>query len=240
MTIEESGSIGRARPPRVAPWWHTAVMVGLFAVLTAGGVRYQHAALSHHAAQAVHPPVLPLYLWLLVLEWGLLYYVWKAGLRRTGTRIGDLVRGRWARTGDVLRDVAVAIAIWGTWEGILFGWGRLVGADHAASIGNLLPRGPIEISLWIAVSISAGICEEIVFRGYLQRQFEALTGLPWLAMILQAAVFGVSHGYQGVMACLRIALYAVLFTLVAKWRRSLRPGILAHALTDVLAGAFRV
>lgn len=240
MTIPMEAPARRQRPSPVAPWWHTAAMVGLFALLTAGGVRYQHAALSHPAAPAAHPRVLPLYLSLLALEWGLLFYVWRAGLRRTGTRIADLVRGRWAGPGDVVRDVVIAIGIWGAWKGFGLVWGRMLGADHADSVANLLPQGPLEIALWIAVSISAGICEEIVFRGYLQRQFEALTGLPWLATILQAAVFGVSHGYQGVMACLRIAAYAVLFTLVAKWRRSLRPGILAHAATDILAGVFGV
>jgi membrane protease YdiL (CAAX protease family) len=86
------------------------------------------------------------------------------------------------------------------------------------------------------VSISAGISEEIVFRGYLQRQLTALTGRTWLALLLQVTVFGIAHGYQGVQNCVAIALYGALFTLLALWRKSLRPGMIAHACTDIAGG----
>ena len=56
----------------------------------------------------------------------------------------------------------------------------------------------------------------------------------------EAVLFGVTHGYQGVESCLRITVYGLLFGLLASWRRSLRPGMLAHALTDVLAGLLRI
>ena len=55
-----------------------------------------------------------------------------------------------------------------------------------------------------------------------------------------STLFGVSHGYQGIVSCARITLYGVLFGLLALWRRSLRPGMIAHAMTDVLAGVFRI
>jgi len=228
------------RPRPVAPWWHTGLLLGLFVAMAIGGARYQGAALSQPAAQAEHPRVAPLYLGLLLMEWALLYYVWKGGLRRAGVRMRDLVGGRWSGPRDVLRDIVLALAVWGVWKGLSLVSAPALGPDRAASIDQMLPRGPIEIPLWIALSITAGICEEVVFRGYLQRQFEALTGSRGLAWLLQAAVFGISHGYQGVMACLRIAAYGGLFGLLALWRRSLRPGMLAHALTDVLAGLFRL
>jgi hypothetical protein len=47
------------------------------------------------------------------------------------------------------------------------------------------------------VSLSAGFCEELVFRGYLQRQFHAATGNVVVAVALQAIVFGLVHTYQG-------------------------------------------
>jgi membrane protease YdiL (CAAX protease family) len=53
---------------------------------------------------------------------------------------------------------------------------------------------------------------------------------------MQAALFGVSHGYQGPGASARIVAFGSLFGLVALWRRGLRPGIVAHALTDIIAG----
>jgi hypothetical protein len=117
---------------------------------------------------------------------------------------------------------------------------RWLGSGHAASIQTLLPRSAMEIFLWIAVSISAGICEELVFRGYLQRQFEAFTHSRWIALILQAALFGISHGYQGVEACMKIVAFGGLFGLIALYRGSLRPGMMAHAWTDIMSGIFGI
>ena len=54
-------------------------------------------------------------------------------------------------------------------------------------------------------------------------------------MITQAIVFGVTHGYQGVRSVLGITAIGLLFGIVAKWRNSLVPGMLAHAATDIIA-----
>jgi len=122
------------------------------------------------------------------------------------------------------------------WKGIAFYWVLWFGTGHAASIPPLVPHSVVEAVLWVVLSTSAGFSEELVFRGYLQRQFTALTGRTSLALLLQTAVFGIAHGYQGVQACLAIALYGALFTLLALWRKSLRPGMIAHAWTDIAGG----
>jgi membrane protease YdiL (CAAX protease family) len=177
----------------------------------------------------------PAYLSIILAQWALLYYVWKVGLRRTGTKLSELIGGRWAGITDVLRDVALAVGLWMVWLLIQVAWDRLFGAGDAASISALLPQRPIEMTLWVALAISAGVCEEVVFRGYFQKQFQAWTRSIWIALLLQAVLFGISHGYQGVAAALKITLYGCLFGLFARWRKSLRPGIIAHALTDILA-----
>jgi membrane protease YdiL (CAAX protease family) len=70
------------------------------------------------------------------------------------------------------------------------------GPSLAKTLDILLPRGVIESLLWLALSAS-GFCEEIVYRGYLQRQLRAFTGSGALAVFGQALVFGVGHAYQG-------------------------------------------
>ena len=104
----------------------------------------------------------------------------------------------------------------------------------------MLPHGPLEIALWVALSMSAGFSEELTFRGYFSAQFHALTGSAPLALVLQAVLFGVTHGYQGVRACCTITLYGLLMGLLAKVRGSLRPGMIVHAWTDIAAGIFRI
>ena len=119
-------------------------------------------------------------------------------------------------------------------------WDDWVSPDQAVSIQDLLPQGPLESLLWIGVSVSAGICEEITFRGYFQRQFFALTGNRFIALLIQAVLFGIGHGYQGIQACLRIVLIGVMFGLLTLWRKSLRPAMMAHSALDIVSGILRV
>lgn len=227
-------------PKPIAPWWHTALLVALFLGIAMSGAFFQRQAHSEPRMLQQHPNVVPLYLSATAMEWGLFVYVWRGGLRRTGTKLSELIGGRWASAKDVLVDIGLALGLWSTWTLVEIAWNRWRGPVHAASIQTLLPRRALEILLWIAVSISAGICEEMAFRGYFQKQFEVFTHSRWAALFLQAVLFGISHGYQGIEACVKIAVYGALFGLLALWRRSLRPGMMAHALSDILGGIFGI
>jgi len=223
----------------VAPWWHTALPVALFLGLALSGAFFQRHARSEPGGLQQNPHLVPLYLSLIAMEWGLVCYVWK-GLRRTGTKLSELIGGRWATAKDVLVDAGLALGLWTSWKLVDMVWDHWLGTGHAASIQSLLPQRALEILLWIGVSISAGVCEELVFRGYFQRQFHAYTSSIWLACLLQALLFGIAHGYQGVEACARIAFLGALYGLLAIWRGSLRPGMIAHAGTDILSGIFGI
>jgi membrane protease YdiL (CAAX protease family) len=235
MTTAVLPETGFAPPTAVAPWRHTAILIAFFLLTAAAGATLQHRA--HGADLTEHRPNVPvLYVSLIAGEWGLIYYVWKGGLRRSGITLRQFVGGRWNNARAVFLDVLLALGLCALWQGGSFLWVRWLGAGHAASISPLLPRGIAEGVLWVLLSISAGISEEFVFRGYLQRQLTALTGRTWLALVLQVTVFGIAHGYQGVRNCLAIAMYGALFTLLALWRKSLRPGMIAHVCTDIAGG----
>jgi membrane protease YdiL (CAAX protease family) len=207
--------------------------------LAVGGASLQQRAASHSRSLPRPGTVAPLYLSLLIMEWALVLYVAK-GSRRAGVSIRTLVGGRWSRPRDVAVDALLALGAWGVWTAFALAWERWMVTDHAAGVAALLPRSPLEIVLWVALSLTAGFAEELVFRGYFQAQFHALTGRSWAALILQAALFGISHGYQGVQACLKIALYGLLMGALARGRGSLRPGMMAHAWTDIASGLFRI
>ena len=231
--------IESSSPKLIAPWWHTALLVALFLGMALSGAFFQRRARSEPGMLQQHPHVVPLYLSLIVLEWGLFAYV-RRGLCRTGMKLSELLGGRWTSLTDVLWDAGLALGLWATWTLVAATWDRWLGPGQAASINTLLPQRGVEILLWVGVSISAGICEELVFRGYFQKQFEIFTHSRWAALFLQAVLFGISHGYQGIEACVKIAVYGVLFGLLSLWRRSLRPGMMAHAWTDILGGIFRI
>ena len=240
-TIAVVPGIESSRPKLVAPRWHTVLFITLFLGLMFSGALFQRQAQSQPGRLPQHSAhVVPLYLSLIAMEWGLFLYVWKGGLRRSGTKLSELIGGKWLSLRDVVVDASLALGLWGTWMIVEKGWDRWLGAGHAVSIQTLLPRRAIEILLWVGVSISAGICEEVVFRGYFQRQFEVFTRSKWIALFLQATLFGISHGYQGVEACVRIAIFGVLDGWLARWRQSLRPGMIAHAGSDILSGIFGI
>jgi hypothetical protein len=222
----------------IAPLWHTGVLLAVLAALTAYGIYAQSIARSGTQLVQHRGSALPIYLMLIAFEWGLLRFVTAAGLRRTGTRLRDLIGERWASWKDVLRDVAIALAVWAVWTAAEALVGQMLGKDSAKDISSLLPRDPLEIVVWVALSLTAGFCEEAVFRGYLQKQIQALTGSSLVAVLAQAVIFGVSHGYQGLRNVIAITAFGALFGALAVWRRSLRPGMILHAWTDVFSGIF--
>ena len=211
------------------------MLLAILFAIAAWGAHLQSA--SRHGAQIVeaHRGAVTLYLSLIVAEWALLRYV-VVGIRRTGLKLRDLVSGRWATWQDVVRDLVIGLLFWFAWSAAEALVERFLGPDSAKGIGSLPPQGPLEITIWVALSLSAGFCEEAVFRGYLQRQFQALSGSAAVGVLGQAAIFGVSHGYQGTRLAITIGIMGAAYGLLARWRKSLRPGIVAHAWMDIVGG----
>ena len=99
----------------------------------------------------------------------------------------------------------------------------------------LLPVTSTERITWVMLSISAGICEESCFRGFLLTQGRHL--IPWTTplVIASSLAFGAGHLYQGVAGGFLIFIYGVLFCWLRLWRGSLWPGIWAHIWQDTAA-----
>lgn len=103
----------------------------------------------------------------------------------------------------------------------------------AGDIETLLPQTKNEKLWFILVALSAGICEEIVFRGYGLRLFESIgfSGIPLL--IVTSAVFGLVHIYQGFVGVIMTAIMGAFFTLIYIQTGSLWWSILAHVFIDL-------
>jgi len=215
--------------PLIAPAWHTIVFIAFFVGLSVVGGFFQHSVIQHPQATVPSGNAVPRYISVLVFEWLLVLYV-RMGVHKRGVRLRDLVGGRWATPKDVMKDIALGAALWAVWIGLMNP--HILGEGTNAAQG-LLPQGLLESLAWIPLALSAGFCEELAFRGYLQQQFQAITGSAAWAVFIQALVFGVGHLYEGVGPVARIMLYGVLFGLLALWRKTLRPGMLAHAWSDI-------
>ena len=217
----------------IAPIWHTVVLiVVLVGLAIAQG--YQQTSLETLNLQSR----LPLYLSMMVFELTLLAYVWLLGLRARCVRMRDLIGGKWTSIEDVGRDVGIAVMFWLVVVAVLFVLEKFLGTNPTGvkAVGVLLPQGVAETIAWVLLAATAGFSEEVVFRGYFQRQFFALTGKNELAIVLQALIFGMAHIYQGVKGALTIAIYGAMFGVLAATRKSLRPGMIQHASQDIFSG----
>jgi membrane protease YdiL (CAAX protease family) len=233
-----------ARPVPIASNLHLigAVLI-LFGTAAAGFLAQHHAAATPATAPtgqlAEHSKAIPIYLVALLMDWALFYYCY-AGVRRRGGTLATLSGGRWRSVKDVLVDLAIALPFWAVWEGVAYGVHYVLDAVNptgtAAVVDSLLPQSPLEISLWIFLCLTAGFCEEIVFRGYLQKQFHALSGSIAIAVLLQGIVFGVAHGYQGWKNVVVITALGLLYGGLAAWRRNLGVNMISHAWSDAWEG----
>ncbi len=220
---------------RVAPLWHTVILVVVLVGFSLAGASSQHTFAAHRGRMIFYGATM-------VWEWLLLAYVaW--GARKNGVALRDLTGGRWSSPEDALLDVAIACGFWIVAMIVLAALAYALGMhgpgqveEARRTLGFLAPHNRIELLMWFGLSATAGFCEEIIFRGYLQRQFAALTGVTALGVIAQSVFFGASHGYEGVPRMFIIAVYGGMFGLLTIWRRSLRPGMMAHALHDASAG----
>ncbi len=210
---------------------HTICLLALLGAWTILG-----RMIADHMRAAANPHRLRFYLLTLFFEWLLFIFV-VVGVRRSGAPALLVLGDRWQSVRQVVWDIGIAAAFWIVSAVLLLILGWLLGvAEHRPNMEFILPHSGAEITVWIALSITAGICEETVFRGYLQRQFMALTKSVPAGILLSAAAFGTAHAYQGFRMVILIGLYGAMFGILAHWRTSVRPGMIAHAWQDYLSG----
>jgi uncharacterized protein len=97
----------------------------------------------------------------------------------------------------------------------------------------LIPTTTRERLMWVLVAVSAGICEEIVFRGWLLSTLHGPLKLNGTVLMLVAAgIFGLAHIYQQVTGVLLATIAGVVFCVLYVVTGSLLVPILLHVLVD--------
>jgi uncharacterized protein len=230
-TIPEGADSRRAL---IASPWHTFSILLIFGYFSFRDARHANTADSVHAV-VTHGEILRGYLLSIAYEWGMAYWAW-VGVHLKGGRLVDLTGGRWTNWRSLALDASIALPFWGVWE--LTAWLAHLAVDrvHTPTTPYQPPAGFVEVFLWIFLSVSAGICEELVFRGYLQQQARAATRSVVAAVVLQGALFGLVHAYQGWKQVIVIVPLGILYGTLVAWRRNLRASMIAHAWSDIFEG----
>lgn len=168
----------------------------------------------------------------------LLFLAYRYLLRPSGMTFDDgfgLEIG-WANAGRLVAAVSAVVAagLWGGWV-----MERLLEPFHLTSHwaewfdADLVWASPsmTAISL-IEYVVFAPLFEELVFRGLLfailRRKFSFLP-----AALISAVIFGVAHGY-GLVGLLSVCWSGLLWAWIYEKTGSLLPGILAHAINNLL------
>ena len=213
----------------VAPAWHSALLI---AVLLGGS--WFNAHQMHRSGLAAHH--LTRYITGICVE-ALLFLITWWGLRMRQIRITDIIN---FRRGELARDLGAAAVFWILAVIVLACIGLALRLLHfetpQKAIAALAPQSALEMLLWIALSATAGFVEEFVFRGYFLRQFASARHAVWIGVVASSLLFGCSHAYEGPAGMIAITAYGALFCGLAILRRTLRPGIIAHAWHDIFTG----
>ncbi len=230
MSTESSQHSAAATKRLVASPWHTLMVIAFGALNAYRGILGAAAARAGTGQGRTQ-----MYLRTIAIEILFLGIV-VVGIRLWGTPFEVLFGQRWKSMGQMARDLGLGLLLLVSATVLV---SVLGGHPHGSSpnqaITYLLPQTPIELVLWLVLSVVAGICEEAVYRGYLQVQFTALTRSVPAGILISAAAFGAAHSYQGLGRALVIAVSALLYGAFAHWRGTLRPGMFAHSLQDALA-----
>jgi len=112
---------------------------------------------------------------------------------------------------------------------------RVAARPKLGVLAFIVPRTASDHRLFVALSITAGFCEELLYRGYLPWLFA-----PWLgrvgALLVVAALFGAGHLYQGWRGALKATLTGVGFVAIVLATGSVIPAMIVHALIDIGGG----
>lgn len=107
---------------------------------------------------------------------------------------------------------------------------------ESALVYRLIPLTRRE-KVWAVamVTVSAAVCEEFLYRGYLFHLISQWTSERWWGWGLSSVAFGLAHIYQGFRGMLRSAVLGSLLALPVVFTGSILPGVIAHFLIDVSA-----
>lgn len=214
----------------LAPPWHTQALVALMLAVAAAGTAIG-ASTTTATGQASWSDYAPL----TIVNAALSIYVCRVGL--PSNRFSAwFSHGRYdARR--LLTDSALALALALLLISAENGLQARLGMPESTAAHALLPITASAKVAWFCTAALVGFSEELVYRGYLQRQLGAVSRQPLFGIVAQALLFGIAHGEQGPWAVARFAVYAVALGGLAAARKSLLPGIMCHVAIDWYAAA---
>lgn len=161
---------------------------------------------------------------------------WTIRLPAAGPGSPDLP---WLRpAGAAVLTIYTALALWPGVHSLLVTGARPRYLRAMARLQFVLPVSPRERAWWAWASLTAGICEEWLYRGFVMqylagRWHDGPSLGPFGAIVASSVVFGLGHLYQGKRGMLSTGIGGLFFGLLAWMTGSLALPMLLHVLMDL-------
>jgi len=101
---------------------------------------------------------------------------------------------------------------------------------------RILPQSTIELLPFLALAITAGLCEEFLYRGFAMALLAHLGSPAWAAVLISSIFFGLAHLYQGRGGFFSTLVIGTVFGTGRIAYNSLVPVIFWHSAVDLVAG----
>jgi membrane protease YdiL (CAAX protease family) len=179
-----------------------------------------------------------LYATTILFQWILTALVgWRAFERGISWRELGMANG-WTPSVLSLTVIGAALIAVGHWANLR----RMTASKHPAiqqlrAMGaRLFPRSPAQAFFYILLALTAGCCEEFVFRGFVVAALFRAGFSAWIVVLLSSAMFGIAHLYQGKGGSVGAGILGTLFAMTKIAYHSLLPVVVCHAVLDIVAG----
>jgi uncharacterized protein len=101
---------------------------------------------------------------------------------------------------------------------------------------RIFPQSRMEMLPYFALAVTAGVCEEFLYRGFALAAIIRAGSPAWAAVVISSILFGLAHIYQGRAGSMGTMLLGALFGTARIVYHSLVPVILWHSAVDLVAG----
>lgn len=215
----------------------TALLLALTIVMPILGV-WDYRRLLRDLREGRPDARLKAYYWTIAVQWGLTlgFLAWwlLSGGELGAVRLVPVAEGwQWLA---IAAGATVVVLMLLQMTAVLRNPGQLDQVRRqSGELCQIAPQSPAERRGFDLVSITAGVCEEILYRGLLLTVLAAAVGL-WPAVILSSAIFGLGHAYQGWKGFGKTAAAGLALALLAVGSGSLFVPMLVHLVGDLTAG----
>ena len=101
---------------------------------------------------------------------------------------------------------------------------------------HIMPSKPVEFAPYCGLAITAGVCEEFLYRGFAMAALSRAGIVPWAIVAVSSILFGLAHAYQGKSGMLGTMVMGLVFGVSRIALQSLVPVMAWHSAVDVVAG----